>query len=42
MSSVFYIWPIINLILILCVLGIGIYLAILAIKALKIYINKNS
>jgi len=42
MKSIFYIWPIINLMLILCILGIGIYLAFLIIKALKIYINKNS
>ena len=33
---------IINLIIILLILGIGIYLTFLAIKALRIYIKKNS
>lgn len=38
----FSIIQIINILIILLVLGLGIYLAILAIKALKIYIEKNS
>lgn len=33
---------IVNLIIIILVLGLGIYIAILSIKALKIYIKKNS
>lgn len=35
-------WSIINIIILTTVLGLGIYALILAIKALKIYINKNS
>ena len=35
-------WSIINIIILTVVLGLGIYTLILAIKALKIYINKNS
>lgn len=35
-------WQIANLIILLLILGIGIYLAFLTIKALKIYIKKNS
>ena len=35
-------WSIINIIILTVVLGLGIYALILAIKALKIYINKNS
>ncbi len=38
----FSIIQIINIAIILTVTGLGIYLAILAIKALKIYIAKNS
>ena len=36
------IWSIINIIILITFLGLGIYVLILAIKALKIYINKNS
>lgn len=36
------IWQIINLIILLGILGVAIYLAFIAIKALKIYIKKNS
>lgn len=36
------IMTIINLVLILGFAGLGIYALVLAIKALKIYINKNS
>lgn len=42
MRSLFTIIPIINILIILFVLGLGIYVAFLAIKALKIYIAKNS
>ena len=42
LNSIFFIWPIINLVILLFVLGIGIYIAFLLIKALKIYIKKNS
>ncbi|MGG7143036.1 hypothetical protein ACQPVP_06180 [Clostridium nigeriense] len=35
-------WSIINIIILVTILGLGIYVLILAIKALKIYINKNS
>lgn len=35
-------WSIINIIILVAFLGLGIYVLILAIKALKIYINKNS
>ncbi len=35
-------FQIVNLIILLLVLGLGVYLAILVIKALKIYIKKNS
>jgi len=31
-----------NIIILVTILGLGIYVLILAIKALKIYINKNS
>jgi uncharacterized protein YneF (UPF0154 family) len=41
-NSIFFYWPIINLILLLIILGISIYFIFLAIKALKIYIKKNS
>ncbi len=34
--------PTIYLLIYLLILGVGIYLAFLAIKALKIYISKNS
>jgi hypothetical protein len=40
--AVFSILQIINILILLLVFGLGIYLAILAIKALKIYIEKNS
>ncbi len=33
---------IINILILVLVFGLGIYLAILAIKALRIYIEKNS
>ncbi len=42
LNSIFFIWPIINLVILLFVLGLGIYIAFLLIKALKIYIKKNS
>ena len=42
MNSLFAIIPLINLLILLVVLGLGIYLAVLSIKALKIYISKNS
>ncbi|WP_268873158.1 hypothetical protein [Clostridium nigeriense] len=35
-------WSIINIAILVTILGLGIYVLILAIKALKIYINKNS
>lgn len=35
-------WSIINVVILVTILGLGIYVLILAIKALKIYINKNS
>lgn len=35
-------WSIINIVILVTILGLGIYVLILAIKALKIYINKNS
>jgi hypothetical protein len=36
------IWSIINIVLLVAILGLGIYTLLLVIKALKIYINKNS
>lgn len=36
------IWGFINIAIFLAFLGLGIYVLILLIKALKIYINKNS
>lgn len=42
MNPLITILPAITLIITLSVYGIGIYLAFLAIKALKIYISKNS
>lgn len=36
------IWSIINIVLLVAILGLGIYILLLVIKALKIYINKNS
>jgi len=36
------IWTVINLIILLGFAGLGIYVMILLIKALKIYIKKNS
>lgn len=41
-NPILFIWPIINLVILLFILGIGIYIAFLLIKALKIYIKKNS
>ncbi|MDK0634429.1 hypothetical protein QTI80_03900 [Clostridium perfringens] len=41
MESLF-IWSIINIVLFLIFGGLGIYVLILLIKALKIYIKKNS
>lgn len=39
---ILFYWPLINLILLLIVLGISIYFIPLAVKAIKIYIKKNS
>ena len=36
------IWGFVNIAIFLAFLGLGIYVLILLIKALKIYINKNS
>lgn len=36
------IWSFINISLVLAFLGLGIYVLILLIKALKVYIKKNS
>lgn len=36
------IWSLINIAILLTFLGLGIYVLILLIKALKIYIKKNS
>lgn len=40
--SIVSILPAIYLVIYLFIFGIGVYLALLAIKALKIYISKNS
>jgi hypothetical protein len=42
LSPIFAIIPTIYLMILLFILGIGIYIAFLTIKALKIYIAKNS
>lgn len=41
-SSILFYLPIINLVIVLFILGLGIYTTFLIIKALKIYIKKNS
>ncbi len=35
-------WTVFNLVIVLSLAGVGIYVLLLVIKALKIYINKNS
>lgn len=40
--DIMIIWTIINFVILLGFVGLGIYVMILLIKALKIYIKKNS
>ncbi len=43
MSTAFaFVWDMVNVVILVTVVGLSIYLLILLIKALKVYINKNS